>query len=82
MSSATCDKAGHLRPLPLDGVNQLRVRDRDRRLVGECLDELHLLVGERSGDIAADRDGPDQLVVENNRNAEQRAISDHALCLE
>ena len=33
------DEASELRPLPLDRLHQARVRDRDRGLVGEGLDE-------------------------------------------
>jgi hypothetical protein len=73
------DEAGQLRPLPLDGSDQLRVRDRDRRLVGERLDELDLLVGESSRNVAADHDCPDQVLVQNDRNTEQSAVADDDL---
>jgi len=66
------DEAGQLRPLPLDGVDQACIRDRDRRLVGERLDELDELVRERPRDIAADRDRSDQLVLQNDRNVARR----------
>jgi hypothetical protein len=41
------DETRQLGPLALDGVEKPGVCDRDRRLVGERLDELDLLVGER-----------------------------------
>ena len=47
------EEARQLRPLPLDGVDQPRVRDRDRRLIGERLHQLDLLVGERLRNVAA-----------------------------
>jgi hypothetical protein len=39
------DEAGELGPLALDRVEQARVRDRDRGLIGERLDERDVLVG-------------------------------------
>ena len=41
------EEAGELGSLSLDRVEQARVRDRDRGLVGERLDECDVLVGER-----------------------------------
>jgi hypothetical protein len=38
------DEPGELRPLPLDRLDQARIRNRDRRLVGEGLDERDVLV--------------------------------------
>ena len=68
--------------MTLHGVEQPRVRDGDGRLVGEGLDELHLLLGERPRDVPTDADDPDEFVVEEDRNAEQRSIADHPLCAE
>src|SRR5207245_9812441 len=76
------DEARQFRALPLDGVDQTGVRDRDRGLVGERLHELDLLVREGSWHVTADRDNSDQLVVQNDRNAEQRAKADDGLCWE
>jgi hypothetical protein len=38
--------------------------------VCERLDELDLVVGEWSRDVPADRNRPDQLLIQNDRNAE------------
>ena len=40
------DEPGKLRALPLDRLECPRVRDRDRGLVGECLDELDMVIRE------------------------------------
>ena len=73
------DEAGQLRALPLDGVDQPRVGDRYGRLIGECPDELDVVVGEWSHVAAGDPDDPDQLLVQHDWNAEQGPISDDAL---
>jgi hypothetical protein len=52
----------------LEGVDQPRVRDGDRRLVGEGLDELDLLVGKRLRRPADDPHRADEVVFEENRN--------------
>jgi hypothetical protein len=67
------DEARQLGPLALDGVEQPCVRDRDRRLVGERLDELDLFVGERPCLEPGDPDHADELLVEERRDAEERA---------
>ena len=48
------DEPGQLATLALDGVEQAGILDRDCGLVGEGLDQLDLLIGERRG-FAADR---------------------------
>jgi|tagenome__1003787_1003787.scaffolds.fasta_scaffold18312212_2 hypothetical protein len=67
------DETRQLGPLALDGVEKPGVCDRDRRLVGERLDELDLLVGERLRLETGDPDHADQLLVEQSRDAEERA---------
>ena len=73
------EEAGQLGPLPLHGVEQPRVGDRDGRLVGERRDELDLPVDERPRDAPADADDADECVVQEDRNAEQRPIPDDPL---
>jgi hypothetical protein len=60
--------------LPLDRVDQARVRDCDRRLVGEGLHERDVLVGERLGLLAHHDDGADQLVLDDHGHAEHRPV--------
>ena len=43
-------------------VQQARILDGDDRLVGEALDQLDLLVGERANLLAVDGDGADQII--------------------
>jgi len=69
------DEARQLRPLALDGVDQPCVGNRDRRLVGEGPHQLDLVIREQPRIVAADRDRPDQLVIQSNRNPEQRTIA-------
>ena len=76
------DEARQLRALPLHGIEQPRVGDRDGRLVGERPDEFDVLVGERPRNVTADGDRSDHLVVQDDRNAEQRSIADDALRFE
>ncbi len=56
--------------LPLDCLQQARVPDRDRRLVGEGLDELHVVVREREANVADDADRADQVAVEDDRDSQ------------
>ena len=55
--------------LMLEGVDQPRVRDGDRRLVSEGLHELDVLVGKRLGRPADDPHRADEVIFEENRNA-------------
>ena len=73
------EEARELGALSLHGVEQARVRDRDGCLVRERLDELDLLVGERPRDVPADADDPDELVIEDHRDTEQRSVADDRL---
>ena len=73
------EEAGQLRPLPLHGIEQPCVGDRDGGLVGEGLDELDLPVRERSRDAPADADDTDEFVVQEDRNAEEGSIADDPL---
>jgi hypothetical protein len=59
--------------LPLDRVHQARVGDRDRGLVGECLDQRYVLVGERLRLTARDHDDADEVVLDHDRDADQRS---------
>src|SRR5690349_21296006 len=67
------DKTRQLRTLAFDCVEETRVRDRDRCLVGECADDADLLVRERCWVVAHEVNHPDQGVVEEDRDAQQRA---------
>ena len=51
-------------------VEQPRVLDGDDGLAGEILDQLDLLVGERSDLLAVDTDRTDQLVVLEHRHGQ------------
>jgi hypothetical protein len=81
MSSATCGerKRDSSVRLPLHGVEQPRVRDRDGRLVREGFDKLDLPLGERPRKVPADADDTDQLVIQEDRDAEQRSVADDGL---
>ena len=68
------DEPGQLRALPLDRIDQARVRDRDRRLVGEGLDERDVVVGERLRFTADEDDDADQVVLDHDRHAEHRSV--------
>ena len=69
------DKTGKLRPLPLDGIQETRVCDRDRCLIREGRDELDFLVGEKPRYVAADRDNADQLAVQNNWSSDRKPMT-------
>ena len=62
------------RRLPLERllglVEQAHVLDRDHRLVGEGLEQLDVPVGERSGLVRGDGDGPNELPIAEHRNRE------------
>ena len=68
------------RALALDGLDQPGVRDRNRRLVGKRLEQLDVLMSEKPGSIASDGDGPDQLLIQDDRNTEQGSVADDLLC--
>src|SRR5213075_2975305 len=68
------EEAGELTTLALDGVDQPRIGDRDRRLLGKELDKLDVVLGERSWSDPYDSDHADQLVLEQDRDAQGRAI--------
>ena len=65
------------RRLPLERllrlVEQAHVLDRDHRLAGEGLEELHLLVAEQSGVGTGNGDGADGLTFAHHRHAERGA---------
>jgi len=65
--------------LPLDGLEQPRVRDRDRRLIGKGLHQLDIVIGKRARVAASDRDHADQPILQLDRHAEQRAVADDLL---
>jgi hypothetical protein len=72
------DETRQLDALAVDRVEQARVCDHHRRLVGKGLDQFDLLVPKRTGDIATDGKRPDQLTLHHDRDAEQRSKShDH-----
>ena len=68
------EEACQLRALPFHGFEQAGVRDRDRRLVGERLDERDLLLGERLRLCTRHADHADQVVLEHDRHAQHRAV--------
>ena len=65
------DEARELGALSLDPLEQPRVRDRYRRLVGEGLHELDVLVEKRLGLDAHDVHRSDQLALDDDRHTEQ-----------
>jgi len=70
LRDARRNETRQLRPLSFHRVEQPRVRDRDRRLIGERPHELDVLVGERLRFDAHDVQRADQLAVDNDRNTE------------
>ena len=60
--------------LPLDGVDQPGVRNRDRSLIGERLDQLDVLVAVGARFVPDDVDHSDQLILDEDGNAEHRSI--------
>ena len=81
MSSATCGRqeSGELGSLALHGLDEAGVRDGDRSLIGERLHQIDLLVGERPGHVPARAEHADQLLVEHDRDADERAKADEGL---
>src|SRR5262245_47841801 len=55
------DESRELGALPLDRLKGPRIGDRDRRLVGECLDELDVVISEEARTVATESDRTDQL---------------------
>ena len=53
------DKARELGALAFDRIEQARIRERDRSLISECLDELELLVWEPPGCVPSNRECAD-----------------------
>jgi hypothetical protein len=75
MSSATeGDEARELGSLPLYRVQEPRIRERDRRLVGERRDEADRVVAERPRSSARHRHDADQVFTDEDRHTEHRAI--------
>ncbi len=72
------DESRQLGALPLDRVEQARVRDRDRRLVGEGLHERDVLVAETLWRLAHHQRHPDQLVLDDHGHAEHRPVQSRA----
>jgi hypothetical protein len=68
------DEPGELRALPLDRLDQARIRNRDRRLVGEGLHERDVLVRERLRFTAGENDAADEVVLDHHRNRDQRSV--------
>jgi len=68
------NESGELRPLLLDRFEEARVRDRDRGLVGERLGEGDVLGAERPLLVAVEDDDADQVVLDDDRNPEQRPV--------
>ena len=62
-------------------VEQTHVFDRDRRLVGESLDQCDLLVGEKASFHSPKLDGSDRAVFSHQRHGERRVMSDALLQL-
>ena len=70
-----CSASARSRVLALHLVEQPRVLDGDRRLVGETLDELDLALRERLGLGPAQAENPDKFVVAHQRNHDDCAIA-------
>jgi hypothetical protein len=76
------DQLGHLGrqesrelgALPLDGPDQARVRQRDRGLVGEGLEQPDMRLVEGLRPTAHDDDHSDQFVLDRDGHAEHRAV--------
>jgi hypothetical protein len=73
------DEAREFRALALDSVDQARVCDRDRGLVGERPHELDVFVRERLRHGAGDAKRADQFVLYEDWDSEHRAIADARL---
>ena len=56
-------------------VEQTDILDRNYRLVGECLDQLDLPVGERLWRAAHQKDDADWRTFAHQRNAERRPVA-------
>jgi hypothetical protein len=69
------DEPGELRALPFDGLEQARIRRRDRRLVGKGLDERDVLVGEGLQFTANENDDADEVVLDHDRDRDQRSVA-------
>jgi hypothetical protein len=67
------DEARELRALALDRLDQTRVRQCDRRLVGERLDERDVIVRERVLLTTHHDDDTDEVVLDHDRHPEHRA---------
>ena len=68
------DEASELRALPLDRFDKAGVRDRDRRLVSEGLDERDVFVGEGLWFTAHEDDDADELVLDHDRDPDRRSV--------
>jgi hypothetical protein len=66
------EEARELRPLPLNRLDETRVRERDRGLVGKRLHERGVIVRKRPWLATHDDDNPDELVLEHDRHPEHR----------
>ena len=69
------DEPGELRALPLDRLDQARIRNGDRRLVGEGLDQRDVLVAERLRFAADENDDADEVVLDHDRDRDQRSVA-------
>src|SRR5262249_27981490 len=69
---------GKLRALPLDRFEQAGVRERDRRLVGEGLQERDVGIAERSRLAAHEDDDADQILIDLDRHAKQGSEGERA----
>src|SRR5207237_4609705 len=76
------DQTLNLLTMTSDSLKELDVRDRDRRLVSERLEEFDLLRGEGLDVHATDRDATDPDAVSNERHREGGAVSPSSLQLD
>ena len=64
--------------MPLDRLEQARVRDRERCLIGEGLDQPDVFLGERPPLHPGENDHADQMGFEHDRDAQHHSIRPRA----
>jgi len=66
------DEPKQRRTLPFHRFEEAGVRERDRGLVGEGLNERDVIIGERLGLATHDNDHADQVILDHDRHSEHR----------
>ena len=72
------DESRQLGPLPLDRVDQTRVCERNRGLIGEGLNQRNVLCGERLRLPPYEHDDADQILVHLDRHCKQRPVGERS----